>query len=103
MNKKAQASIIGFSLLVALFLFVIVVFATIEPMKESLDNNRGNSSGLNCPGTPDFVQDNYDDDTDFEKLVRRPPCFIMGISMVWFVGAFLIAAIVWVARNWRRK
>ena len=61
-----------------------------------------NSTALNCPGTPGHDAVDYANDTDFEKLVRRPTCFVTGISMVWFVGAFIIAVIVWLVKNWRR-
>lgn len=92
---------IGFALGMVLFLLIVVAFATIEPMKEQLDNTR-NQTSLNCPGTPGHDPIDYANDTSFERLVRRPTCFVTGISMVWFIGAFLIAAIVWVVSNWRR-
>lgn len=99
MNKKAQKSLFGMALLLVFFVIAIVLFATIDPLKEQLDNNRG-ASTLNCPNTPDFNQADYANDTQFEKLVRRPTCFVTGISMVWFVGAVLIMSAVWVFRNW---
>lgn len=98
MNSKAQ---LGFAFLIVGFVIAITLFATIEPFKEQLDTNR-NQSSMNCPGTPGFDSTDYNNDTDFEKLVRRPTCFVTGISMVWFVGAVLIATAMWVVRNWRK-
>lgn len=100
-NKRAQQFTVGLSLLLVFFVLLIVAFATIEPFKETLDLNR-NTTSLNCPGTIGFDQTDYDNDTDFERLVRRPTCFVTGISMVWFIGVFLIAAVVWVVANWRK-
>lgn len=101
MNKKAQASMIGFVLLVVAFFSMIALFAIIDPFKEALDNTR-QSSSLNCPGTPLFNQTDYDDDSDFERLVKRPTCFVTGISLVWYVFAVLFALSVWVVSNFRR-
>lgn len=99
MNRRGI--ILGFALLLVLFILLIAVFALIEPFKESLDSNRG-SSTLNCPGTPDFNQTSYADDSTLEKLTRRPTCFVTGLSMTWFVFYCLIAGVVWVARNWSK-
>ncbi len=101
MNNKGQSLLIGSSLLIVLFLLIVTAFAFIEPLKESLDNIRG-STALNCPGTPNHNSTAYVEDTSFQKLVRRPTCAVTGFSMVWFIGAFLVAAFVWVSRNWRR-
>jgi len=101
MNIKSQASLIGFALLIAMFFFIIVAFALIEPLKEQLDNSR-NQTSMNCPGTTGFDQTDYDNDTEFERLVRRPTCFVTGLSMVWFIMSFILAVIVWVGSNWRR-
>lgn len=103
MNKKGQRSTIGFVLLMVLFVYVLVLFSTIEPFKESLDEVRGDPN-LNCPGTPNFNSTAYADDetNELNKLVRRPTCFITGISMIYFIGSFLLAASVWVVGNWRR-
>jgi hypothetical protein len=101
MNKKAQGATIGFALLVVLFMIILVAFATIDPLKEALDNNRGTSS-LNCPGTPGFNSTNYTSQTAFEKQVRRPTCFATGIYMFVFVGSILLAGVSWVYRNFRR-
>ncbi len=100
-NKKAQKSaVLGLALVMAFFVFVLVLFALIDPFKENLDTARDNTD-LNCPGTAGFDQTDFNNDTNFEKLVRRPTCFVTGITMIYFIGAFLIASVVWVARNWR--
>jgi len=101
MNNKAQKGVIGFALLVVGFLFIITSFATIDPLKENLDVAR-NSTSLNCPGVTGFNETDYDDDTDFERSVRRPVCFVTGLSMVYFIGSFLIAVLVWIVVQWRR-
>jgi len=101
MNKKAQKGVLGFALLAILFVLAIAAFATIEPFKETLDNAR-NSTSLNCPGTAGFNQTDYDDDSTFERLVKRPTCFITGLGLVYFIFAFLIAAVTWMTSNWRR-
>ncbi len=95
MNNRGQ---IMFVFVIVAIILMMVAFAFIEPFKESLDNNRGGST-LNCPGTLTFNQTAYDDDTVKEKLTRRPTCLVTGISMVWFIGAFLFALVMWVARN----
>ena len=100
MNNKGQ--VIGFALITVAFIFVIASFIVIEPMKESLNATRSTSS-LNCPGTDNFNQTAFDSQTTFEKLNKRGTCFVTGISMVWFVGAFLIAVVTWVVRNWRKR
>ncbi len=101
MNKKAQRGVFGFAILMLLFIFVITLFATIGPFKEFLDTARDTTS-LNCVGTTNFNQSDFDDDTTLEKLTRRPTCFVTGMSMVYFVGSFLLAAVVWMVDNWRR-
>lgn len=93
--------VFGFALLMLVFLFIITVFVTIEPLKEALDDVRDTTS-LNCPGTSSFNQTDYDDDTRVEKLTRRPVCFVTGFSMVYFIGSFIIAVFVWLVTNWRR-
>ena len=101
-NKKAQKSgLFGFALLTVALLFILALFALIGPFKEFLDTARDNDS-LNCPGTTGFNQTDYDDDVTLEKLTRRPTCFVTGISMVYFIGAFLIATVVWTIDNWRK-
>jgi len=100
MNRKAQVR--GFALLTVFMLLFLGLMATIDPFKEVLDEARGNAF-LNCPGTPNFNQTDFDDDDRFDKLNKRPTCFITGISMVWFVGAFLIASVMWLVRNWAGK
>lgn len=103
MNKKGLTGIVGFSLISVLFVFIIVLFVTIEPFKETLNTVRGGDH-LNCRGVSDFNQTKYDHDSNdtIHQLTRRPTCFATGISMVWWVLAFLIAAFAWVVRNWRR-
>lgn len=101
MNKKGQKAVLGFALLAVMFIYIIGVVATIEPLKESLDSVRGNAA-LNCPSTPNFNQSDYDDDSESQRLTRRPVCFVTGLSMVYFVGTFIIAAFVWMISNWRR-
>lgn len=100
MNNKGQKGVLGFALLVLAFLFVITSFVTIDPLKESLDISR-NSTSLNCPGVNGFNQTDFDDDTDFERSVRRPVCFATGISLVYFIGSFFLAVMVWVVAKWR--
>ncbi len=101
MNIKAQRGTLGFAFLLVAFFLMLALFATIEPFKESLDTIRDGDS-LNCPGTLTFNQSDYDDDTEFERLVRRPTCFATGISMVYFIVSFLAALAVWVISQWRR-
>lgn len=101
MNKKGQTYMVkGFALLAMLMIFFLALFGLINPFKVTLDNARGGDT-LNCPGTPDFNQTSYDAQNPTQKIVYRPTCFVTGISMVWFVGAFLIAGFVWLARNWK--
>jgi hypothetical protein len=83
------------------FLLVVTAFATIEPLKEALDVNRG-TSNLNCPGTPDHDAATYSNQTDFQRLVSRPTCFVTGISMVWFIFAVLLAGFTWTFKKWTR-
>ncbi len=101
MNNKGQGAVIGFALLTVFLLLMLGLLATIDPFKEVLDEARGNAF-LNCPGTPNFNQSDFDDDDKFDKLNKRPVCFVTGISMVWFIGAFFMAALTWLFRNWAR-
>lgn len=101
MNRKGGFTL-GSALLLILFILVISAFALIEVFKESLDGARG-SAHLNCPGVPDFNQTDYDLQDSRERLTKRPSCFVTGISMLWFISTFVIAAIVWTVNNWRRK
>ena len=101
-NKKSQSKgIMGFVFVIIGMIFIIVSFALINPFKEFLDTARDNDS-LNCPGTDNFNQTDFDDDNTLEKLTRRPTCFVTGLSMVWFIGSFIIAVVVWVVKNWRK-
>lgn len=101
MNKKAQQAAVGFALVLVLFVLVLALFSTIDPLKESLDNARDTTS-LNCPGTTNHNVTSYNEDDSLAKLTRRPTCFVTGLSMVWFIATFLIAAVVWVVNNWRK-
>jgi len=98
-NKQGRGGAIGFALLTVFLILTIALVATINPFKEVFDEARGNAF-LNCPGTPDFNQTDFDDDDTFDKLNKRPTCFVTGIGMVWFVGAFFLASIMWLVRNW---
>ena len=102
MNNKGQ--MVGFALLTAVFVLILVSFVTIEPLKETLDNVR-DSTALNCRGTTNFNQTAFDNDEDntIAKLTRRPTCFITGLTMVWFIGAYLVFVIMWLAKNWTKK
>ena len=102
MNKKAQQALVGFAFVMVAFVLFLTAFGLIDVFKEVLDDARGDSN-LNCPGTPDFNQTSYDADGDFNQTVRRPTCFVTGISMVWLLGSFLIATISWVALNFRKS
>ena len=92
----------GFALLTVFLLLFLALMATIEPFKEVFDEVRGNPF-LNCPGTPDFNQSDFDDDDKFDKLNKRPVCFVTGIGMVWFIGAFLLSSVTWLFRNWTKS
>ncbi len=103
MNKKGLSAVLGFGLLAAALVFILTAFAIIDPFKEGLDDARDTSS-LNCQGTPNFNQTAFDLDTDntINRLTRRTTCVATGFGMVYFVGAFLLAVVVWVTRNWRK-
>lgn len=102
MDKKGNL-LVGAALTMAFFIFVLVLFATITPFKQTLDDAR-DTTALNCRGTTGFNQTAFDLDTtdtsNIPKLTRRPTCFITGIGMVWFVISFLAAAVTWLARQW---
>ncbi len=103
MNKKSQQALVGFSLVIVVFVFFLVAFGLIPVFKESLDEIRGTES-INCPGTPGFNQTQFDEDEGFEfnQTVRRPTCFVTGLNMVWFISAFLLASVSWLAINFRK-
>lgn len=102
MNNKAQKSgVLGFALIALVFLFFLTLFATLEPMKEFLNEARDNDS-LNCKGTVGFNQTAFDEQTSFEKLVRRPTCAVTGFIVVYFFGTFMIASVVWLYNQWQR-
>jgi len=102
MNNKGQ--VFGFALLVLFFFFLIGVIATIDPFKEVLDDVRGNAA-LNCKGTANFNQTLFDldDDDANAKLNKRTTCFATGLIMLWFVGSFLLASVVWLVKNFKVK
>ncbi len=102
MNNKGQLGTMGFALVMVFFIIAVVLFSTIEPFKENLNVVRDNKS-LNCPGTLGHDVTDYNNDTAFERLVRRPTCFVTGFSMVYFISSVLIASAVWVIRNWSKK
>lgn len=105
MNQKGQG-VLGFALLLVFFLLAITTFAIIPIFIETLDDVRDNSS-LNCQGTSTFNATAFQEDSAnssaIARLTRRPTCVITGFAMVWFVLAFLIAAVIWLADNWNRK
>ena len=104
MNLKGQlTAVMGFSLIIVVLFLAIVLFSTIEPFKEALDDVR-DTTFLNCKGTTTFNQTAFDNDENnkIAKLTRRPTCFITGIGMIWFVGVFTIALLVWLVSNWRK-
>lgn len=94
-NKKGQVGAIKlFAFAIFAFFLLLAAFALIEPFKENLDVTRG-SSDLNCPGTPGHNSVDYNNDTEFEKLVRRPTCFVTGIGFFYFYFSIIIATGVW--------
>jgi hypothetical protein len=98
MNNKAQ---IGFVFIVTALIFILALFGLIDPFKESLDTVRGGTN-LNCHGTPTFNQTTFDNQTSSDQLIRRPTCFLTGISFFWFMSVFIFAVGIWVVKNWRR-
>lgn len=102
MNNKGQT--VGFALLIVWFILILVLLVTINPFKETLDTVRSGSN-LNCKGTTTFNQTAYDNDENntIAKLTKRPVCVVTGISLLWFVGAFLVASTAWLSRNWVKK
>lgn len=100
MNKRGQRAVFGFAFVAVAFIFMIAAFTTIDPFKQSLDDARDTTS-LNCPGTLSFNETDYEDDNSLERLTRRPTCFVTGISLVYFIGSFVIGVFIWLIRNWR--
>jgi 1,4-dihydroxy-2-naphthoate octaprenyltransferase len=104
MNTKGQ--IVGFALIIVAFLLVLVAFALIPIFKNTLDDVRDTPS-LNCRGTSTFNETAFEADSTnssvLARLARRPTCFVTGISMVWFILAFLFAVAVWLVNNWAKK
>ncbi len=102
MNNRGVGGIKGMALLLLGFLFIISVFGLIDPLKENLDVSRSQSS-LNCKGTDSFNQTAFDEDesNNLNKLTRRTTCFATGMTLVYFVGSFLIAVVVWVVAKWK--
>ncbi len=102
MNNKGQRSaVLGFVLIVVVLLYMVSVFGLIDALKDTLNDARDTTS-LNCLGTSNFNQTAYDEDNTLQKLTRRPTCFVTGMGLVWFVGAFLIAVVIWAVTNWRK-
>lgn len=99
-NKGAMG--FGLAFLMVVFIVILCLIVFIDPLKETLDNTRGSSS-LNCPGTPNFNQANYDADDAAGKLIKRPVCFVTGLSLVYFVGSVAIAWIIWFYARWTGK
>lgn len=102
MNKKAVFGAKGFALLTVFMMLAITLNVLIDPFKEQLDNNRG-AETLNCPNTPDFNETAYNQQDTSEQLIKRPTCFVTGISLVWFYGAVVIASTIWLFRNWNGR
>lgn len=94
--RKGQ---MGMVFLLIYLLIIITAFAFIEPLKESLDENR-DADTLNCPGMSDFNQTDYDQQNTLEKLTYRPTCLATGLSLVYFEGMILVVGAAWVYRNW---
>ena len=95
MDKRGQAFVVkGFAFAIFAFFMILATFSLIDVHKENLDSTRGTSS-LNCPGTPGFDSTDYGNDTDFEKLVRRPTCFVTGMSFFYWNFSIIIALGVW--------
>lgn len=100
MNKKGQKVLAGFALGMVAFVLILVLFGLIPVFEETLDEARGDSN-LNCPGTPNFNETAYDEDNSDNRLIRRPTCFVTGISMIWYIGSFLLALFIWVVGNFK--
>lgn len=96
--KKGQAAI---PFVLIFMIMALLAFAFIEPIKESLDANRG-SDTLNCPGMSTFNQTDYDQQNTFERLVYRPTCLATGLSLVYFEGMVLVVGLAWLYRNFIR-
>lgn len=101
-NDRGQLGVRGFALLTVFFVFFLTLMALVDPFIEVLDEARGNAF-LNCPGTPNFNQSDFDDDDTGDKLTKRGTCFITGLGMVWFIGAFLLASSMWLIKNWIKQ
>ncbi len=102
MNKKnKQGQVWAVFIIIGIFL-MIVLFSTIDIWKESLDTARQRDN-LNCRDVDDFDEVAYENQTDSEKLSKRPTCFVTGISMFWFMAAYIFAVIVWIVKQTRRK
>ena len=99
MNSKGQVWAV---LLFVGFLFMIALFATIEPLKESLNVIRGGDN-LNCLDTSDFNQTAYNNQSRLEQLAKRPTCFATGLTMVWFLLSFMFATAIWIVDNVRKS
>jgi hypothetical protein len=101
MNKLGIFGL-GFAFIMVFIIVVLCLFVLIDPFKETLDNVRGSKS-LNCPGTPNFNSTDYSVDNDAGRLIKRPVCFVTGLSMVYWVLSVAIAWMVWVYSKWSGK
>jgi len=101
-NDKRGKFELGMGLLIVFFILAITSFGLIDVFKEVLDDVRGGDN-LNCHGVSDFNQTAFDQQDSLARLTNRPTCFVTGMSMVYFIGAVLIAGAVWVVDNWRKK
>lgn len=99
MNNKGQVWAL---ILFVGFLFILTCFALIEVFKDNLDSAR-DSDSLNCPDVAGFNQTAFDQQNATERLTFRTTCFVTGISMVWFVLAFVFAVVVWVTSNIKKS
>lgn len=103
MDKRGQMFVNkGFAFGIFAFFMMLTAFALIDPYKENLDISRGDPN-LNCPGTPAFNQVDYDNDTEFERLVRRPTCFVTGIGFFYFYFSLIVSIVVWTFTSFGKK
>lgn len=92
MNNKGQVwAIYG----LVVFIAIILLFSILYPFLDGMDSARSHESGLNCPGVSDFDETDYLNDTIDEKVIRRPTCFLTGITPLYFIGSFLVSLGIW--------
>lgn len=95
MKNKGQVKVsLGMGVFLIVLVVILIAFAFVDPLKEILDDSRGDPA-LNCPGTPDFNQTLYDNQTRDEKLNQRSACAATGFYMVYFVGSIIIFIVIW--------